>query len=211
MPEPVTDLLRSSLLAAGELQRIPAGSVLFRSGSRPRYLYWVIRGELRLLRHSVDGGEVILQRCRSGLFAEASLFSSIYHCDGVAIRPTEAIRIARANMDCLLEDPGFARSYVRWLSHSVRSLRSRCERMSLTRTDDRILHALAEAGTLHFGTHHGSLKDWAGELGVSHEALYRALAELEKQGRIVRGKGVIASPDASAGQDKTPEDEFSRR
>jgi DeoR/GlpR family transcriptional regulator of sugar metabolism len=49
------------------------------------------------------------------------------------------------------------------------------------------------------------------ETGGSHETLYRTLAELEEQGRIGRGNGVIASPDASAGQDNTPDDEFSRR
>ena len=37
----------------------------------------------------------------------------------------------------------------------------------------------------------GTLKDLAAELGLTHEALYRALAALERSGAIIRGKGKI--------------------
>lgn len=192
------DPLLASLRAAGQIRRFAAGEFLFRLGERPRALYWVLSGELRLLRRSADGGEVILQRCQGGPFAEASLFSPAYHCDGVAARPGEALRIPKAHFDALLDEPEFARRYVRWLSQTLRGMRSRCERLSLPRAGERVLHALAEAGELHFGATHGSLKDWAGELGVSHETLYRALADLEKRGRIVRGDGVLSLPPAVA-------------
>ena len=37
----------------------------------------------------------------------------------------------------------------------------------------------------------GVLKDVAADVGLTHEAFYRALATLEKQGRIARGARVI--------------------
>jgi CRP-like cAMP-binding protein len=38
----------------------------------------------------------------------------------------------------------------------------------------------------------GTLKDLAAELGLTHEALYRTLAALERSGEIKRTKGKIA-------------------
>ena len=37
----------------------------------------------------------------------------------------------------------------------------------------------------------GNLKDLANELGLTHEALYRTLAALERAGEIKRSKGRI--------------------
>jgi CRP-like cAMP-binding protein len=37
----------------------------------------------------------------------------------------------------------------------------------------------------------GSLKDFSAEIGLTHEALYRTLAALERNGEIKRGKGKI--------------------
>jgi CRP-like cAMP-binding protein len=164
-------------------------------------LYWVLSGELRLMRRTEEGGEVILQRCRSGPFAEASVFSTAYHCDGLAAQETMAIKIPKMKLEGLLDEPEFARRYVRWLSIAMRGLRSRCERLSLPRAGDRVLHALAEAGELHFNQDTFTLKDWACELGISHETLYRTLADLAKRRRIVRSAGVVSLPSRSDNRD----------
>ncbi len=37
----------------------------------------------------------------------------------------------------------------------------------------------------------GTLKDLAGELGLTHEALYRTMAALARKGEIKRGRGKI--------------------
>ena len=59
---------------------------------------------------------------------------------------------------------------------------------------ERILHYLT-ANTAADGSTvavTGSLKDIAGELGLSHEALYRTLAEMAAAGEIERGRGTIS-------------------
>lgn len=190
MPADFAPLL-DSLRAAGEPRRFAAGEVVFRRGERPLALYWVLGGELRLLRRSANGDEVLLQRCQGGPFAEASIFSPTYHCDGIATQPSETLRISRLGLDALIEEPEFARRYVRWLSAALRDMRARCERLSLPRARDRIMHALADNGPLRHGETHGSLKAWASELGLSHETLYRTLAELERRGQIERRAGEI--------------------
>lgn len=68
---------------------------------------------------------------------------------------------------------------------------------------------LKPAAVIRFSTL--GLPVFASLTGGNHETRCRTLAELEKQGRVVRENGVIASPEASAGQDNSPDDEFSRR
>ena len=45
----------------------------------------------------------------------------------------------------------------------------------------------------------GTLKDLAAELGLTHEALYRTLAALERSGEIKRAKGKITLARARKG------------
>lgn len=191
------DKLLSFLRAAGEEQALAANTILFRQGERPRYFYWLLSGELRLIRHSKNGEQVILQRCRSGPFAEASAFSSSYHCEGVTLQPSQLLRVGLPDFHAMLEDPGFAPTYVRLLSREVRQLRSRCERLSISRAEDRVMHYLAEKEAVRFGPEYGTLKDWAGELGMTHETLYRTLSTLERKRAIVRGNNSVSLPETS--------------
>lgn len=72
------------------------------------------------------------------------------------------------------------------LNAEVRRLRAQCERMSLKGVGERLLHMVETEGVdgrLRIGS---GLKSLATELAVSHEALYRAVAALEKSGVIVR-------------------------
>lgn len=178
--------IETLLTAVGQSLEVEPDTVLFRTGERPQAMYWVLTGELRLLRHSPAGEAVILQRCHSGPFAEGSLFSSSYHCDGVAAQPSRLLRVSRTDFQNLLAEPDFGQAYVMYLSREVRQLRARCERLSLPRAEDRILHALADGGEYRFGPGHGTFKDWAGQLGMTHETLYRTLAALEKKGVVRR-------------------------
>ena len=69
-------------------------------------------------------------------------------------------------------------------------LRTRLERNNLHSARDRVRHYLAgaEDGAVVLP---GTVKDLAGELGLSHEALYRTLSEMEDEGEIARRKGSI--------------------
>ena len=61
-------------LRAGVTARpLEKGTIIFRRGDRQRMMFAVLSGEARLIRTSPAGVEVILQRARRGLLAEASL------------------------------------------------------------------------------------------------------------------------------------------
>ena len=175
-----------ALREAARLTECLAGATLFRQGGRPKAMYFVLDGEVRLLRRTRGGAEVVLQRSRGGFFAEASLDSKAYHCDAVA---AAACRLLAFPMDAYREaldrDAAFRNAWMALLAREVRRLRARCERLSLHGAADRIRHAIESEGTSGTLILVQSRKAWAAELGLSHEALYRALARLQAEGGLV--------------------------
>ena len=99
--------------------------------------------------------------------------------------PVAALRAALAS------DPAFASRWIGMLNREVRRLRLQCERLALHRVQDRVLYLLATEGEAGCYPVPGGLKSLAAELGVTHEALYRALAALDQAGRLAREDGVL--------------------
>ena len=155
-------------------------------------MYYVAGGEVVLQRPGSHGESVVLQRARQGFVAEASLQSSKYHCDAavtlsatVVSLPIEPIKQA------LLADPAFAMRWIGMLNQELMRLRLQCERLSIKGVRDRLLHLIeteGQDGRLPLGA---GLKSMASELGVTHEALYRTVSELETQGLLRREAGQI--------------------
>lgn len=172
------------------LRTFAKGERIFACGDRPASLIWVLSGELQLVRHTSQGERVVLQRCTRGVLAEASLYSDRYHCDGEAAMESRAWEQPLTDFHAAMADKGFGRAYTMWLSQTIRALRSQCERLSLPRSEDRVLHYLREYG--RFDLDGCTLKTWAAALGITHEHLYRTLARLQKQGRIRRSGHEIA-------------------
>ena len=162
-----------------------AGEIVFRRGARPARMFFVLEGEVRLVRTSASGAEIVLQRARSGFLAEASLESSRYHCDAIAALDSRLLALPIEPLrDALRRDEGFRAFWIARLAREVRALRSQCERLSLRRAADRIEHyieAEGENGRVHLPR---SRKAWAAELGLTHEVLYRTLAGLQRSGKI---------------------------
>ena len=73
------------------------------------------------------------------------------------------------------------------------TLRTRLEQRNIRTARDRVRHYLAVSADVDGRTValSGTLKDVASELGLTHEALYRTLAEMEADGEIERRKGAI--------------------
>jgi DNA-binding MarR family transcriptional regulator len=74
------------------------------------------------------------------------------------------------------------------LNGEVRRLRLHCERLSMKSVKDRVLHLINTEGENGAYTAATGLKSLAGELGVTHEALYRTLAALD-QAQVIRREG----------------------
>src|SRR2546423_13492272 len=61
-----------------------AGETICHSGARPRAIFFVLSGDVRLVRRSGAGAEIVLQRADPGFLAGARLQSTRYHCDIVS-------------------------------------------------------------------------------------------------------------------------------
>ncbi|MEZ5739403.1 MAG: Crp/Fnr family transcriptional regulator [Burkholderiaceae bacterium] len=173
----------------------PPGKTVFRQGSPARAVYHVRSGAVRLVRFGRAGEEIVLHEARAGeMFAEASLDSTRYHCNAVAIEPSELLKIPSDAIQTLLDtDRAFAREWIALLAGQLRTTRTRLERLSLKSAADRVRHLLVsegQAGRFEV-TVPGTLKDLARSLGLTHEALYRTLARMTREGMITREGSTI--------------------
>ena len=187
LPEPLRKLLPAEVQALCAASPCARGDLLFKQGKKPTEMLYVTRGEVVLQRLGHQGASVVLQRTRRGFIGEASLDSVRYHCDAVVTMSGEVVAIPLAAIkQALAADSGFAGRWIAMLNQEVKRLRAQCERLSLKGVKERLLHLIETEGSegrLPLG---GGLKSMASELGVSHEALYRAVAELEKKGVLQR-------------------------
>ena len=157
--------------------------VAFRDGQRifgvadaVQFLFVVREGGVVLVRRQRGGSSLVLQRVApGGLLAEASLFAQRYHCEAVACGPTLLARIPRSRVvDEQLGDPSWLRDFAAHLASEVQRARARAELLSLKKVDERVDAWLALHGKAMPGR--GQWIDWASELGITPEALYRELA-----------------------------------
>ena len=182
----------SSLLAAlpesarrlARLLEIPQKAMLFSRGDRPQAMFFVFSGEVRLVRGSRSGGEIVLQRTRHGFLAEASLDQPTYHCDATAAQTSRLLAIPRKAFVGALSVEDFRQRWITHLARELRKVRVHTERLSLKTACERIVHFIETEGNQGSIDLKCSKKDWAAELGLTHEALYRALAQMEKRGEL---------------------------
>jgi CRP-like cAMP-binding protein len=180
---------------AGVERALEPDETLFRSGQRTVGLYEIVSGRVRLIRVNRSGREAILHGAEAGdTIAEASLFSPTYHCDAVA-STAAAVRLypKAAVLAEFARNPEAARTFMARLAQQVMDLRTRLERRNIHSARDRVRHFLAvntgpdgRAVVLP-----GTLKELAADLGLTHESLYRTLAQMASEGEIKRLKGKI--------------------
>jgi len=167
--------------------KLPA---LFRAGSATRWVYYLVSGCVRLIRRGRAGEEIVLHQARAGeFFAEASMDSTRYHCDALAMETATVLRVSAVDlMNLIAADTEFARQWISLLAQQLRAVRTRVERLSLKSAAERIRHFLL-SGTAGAGGYvkvNGTLKDLARNLGITHETLYRTLAGMERSGQNER-------------------------
>ncbi len=175
----------------GRRLQLAKGEFVFVVDDPTRGLFQVETGLVRLVRHASDGSDVTLHVARPGeIFAEASLFAEHYHCDAVADQPSTVLAFDKERILAeLTSDPAQARAWIEHLSGQVQTLRAQAARLSLRSADDRVLSFLRMQCL--DGAEVTIDRPWkliASELGLSHEALYRTLARLERRGVIKRDR-----------------------
>lgn len=187
--------LPAALRASSRVRTLAAGERLFRQGDRVTAIFEVEAGRLRLVRHTVESHEVVLHTARQGeLCAEAALFSGAYQCDAVAIAPSRVRAYPKRELLAALRgEQDLAERFMALLARQIHALRARLEERNIRSARERVLHRLVLAAGADGRSVRveGTLMALAAELGLSHEALYRALAALERAGAIARRGGEI--------------------
>lgn len=181
LPDALNETSRQIHLAKGEL--------LFHTGDSVADFFFVHAGELAAVRCLPKGAEAIMLTARPGeFFGEASLFQPNYSCEARALSACVLSAFNAAQFRHAMQaDPGFAMAFVRMLAVSLRRQCSRVERLRLKNATDRVLHYLAcETGPSGWAEIGGTVQEWAAELALEPETLYRTLAQLEKEGVLAR-------------------------
>lgn len=192
LPSALKALLPATFHSRCEGARFLKNEHLFLTGTRPAWMFYVLTGEVTLERTGLQGEPVVLQRTRQGFVSEASLKSAKYHCDALAVVNTVVVKLPISDLSAHLDnDPAFASRWIGMLNGEVRRLRLHCERLSMKSVKDRVLHLINTEGHNASYTAATGLKSLAGELGVTHEALYRTLAAMEKAKVLRRDKGAL--------------------
>ncbi len=183
LPAPFSSLPNS----ASTNFELHAGAYVFRLGGKPFGLFFLVDGEVHLIRHTKSGDAVPIHRAYAGeFFAEASLFSDAYHCDAIAQTHSKLLKIDRSQTLALMEtNPRFSIEISTYLARQVQDYRRLLELRSIRSAQERVLSAVAD------GWLKGNILSFAAQLGLSHETVYRALSDLAKAKRlekVARGK-----------------------
>jgi len=175
--------------------RAATSDILYRIGAKPKSMLFVVEGEIRLVRRARNGAEIVLQRATAGFLAEASIDATRYHCDVVAGRDSRIVAFPIERFrKALHDDEGFRDFWMMRLARELRKLRGQSERLSLRGVAERIEHYIEAEGNNGRIELRQTKKAWAAELGMTHEALYRALSRLVRGGRLTtqeRGDALV--------------------
>lgn len=199
----ITNWLPAAVRDQARERTLKAGEAVFRLGDKSTGLVEVVAGRVRLARVDRSGREIVLFVAAPGdTIAEASLFSPRYQCDAVASTDaTVRVYPKPALLSAFAQDPKAAQGFAAMLAHQVMTLRTRLEQRNIRSARERVRHFLAlhvgeDGRTVNLGG--ATLKEIAAELGLTHEALYRTLAALERAGEIGRAGTTITLSRAPA-------------
>jgi CRP-like cAMP-binding protein len=190
MPNPLEHLIEHLPVDARRKFVLAKGEFLFRQQQPATAIFAVVSGRIRLFRDLPDGSSVILHVARSGeTFAEASLFAEHYHCHAQADLDTTVMRINALHLlSAISTNNELGMQFSRILAAQVREMRTMLSLRDIRSADERLLAWLRLKAK---GEQMRVIIDrpWTGvseELGLTREAVYRALAHLQQQGFIER-------------------------
>lgn len=168
---------------------VKKGALLFSSGDPTKGFFAVQKGVVRLYRISSKGKEISLEIADVGhTFAEASLFSDIYHCYAEALKDSTVYLINKNSfLELIQKDYEFTTKWVHALSLKVIQLHKQIEDLSLKTPRARIVSyilLLAEMQNSVSVTLPVHRKAIATLLGMTHETFYRTAKDLEHEGLV---------------------------
>lgn len=186
------DILNTLLCDSITIEKrcLKVGEFVFHKGDPTTHIFTVEKGLIKLTRFTMEGRAVILHKANAHeSFAEAALFSDVYHCNAIATIPSQINCFPKKQtLEMFRKDPEKAEQFMSLLANQVRTLRTSLELRNIISAKQRIFeYFLLLVSTDNFEVVvRQSFKELAAELGLAHETFYRALAKLEKENIIKR-------------------------
>ncbi|GAB4152040.1 MAG: hypothetical protein Fur0046_31530 [Cyanobacteria bacterium J069] len=173
-------------------KNLAAGQVLFAQNEPAEAVYILESGCIQLLNYTEDGGQINHYSVSAGeSFAEVALFNERYVCTAIALEPSRIIVLPKqAFLKVLRTHPDLAETFMSQLAKRLHESKVLLELRSIRSAQKRVLHYLQlnvqpDGKTVDLDL---PLKKLADDLGLTPEALSRALKQLHKEGIISRKK-----------------------
>jgi CRP/FNR family cyclic AMP-dependent transcriptional regulator len=195
---------RREMLAAGELQRLRPGEMLFRQGDKVSpgrgFFYGLVEGAFKISSLREDGKEAILVVLEAGnWFGEISLIDQQPRThDATAVGAAQVLALPRATFDALMKRPAFSQAVCRMLAARMRSLYGMVEDATLRSTRARVarrLLLLARGDATQARDARPAVpvsqEALAMMLGITRQTLSKELKALVAAGAVVLGYGRI--------------------
>ncbi len=178
------------LINSSRIVELAKDDRLFLTGDKVEGIYFVLSGELKAVRPMLKERDVVMARARSGdYFAVSALTIDRFTCNAFCINPAEILFLPKIAIFEALKIECFALGFSLALATNAGHQCNRYERLRLNRSRDRLLHFLTcesdQSGQINWKL---PLTEWASELAIEPETLYRAISELETEGEIRRNR-----------------------
>jgi CRP-like cAMP-binding protein len=197
------ETLPSSLQAASYTREIVSGQRLFRQGDSTFELFIVKTGRFRLVRSTIDSKSILLQFANVGdSLGETVLFSTPYAYTAIAQVDSQVIVYPHQELIAALREyPDLAEDAVARLIRKIQALEVSLELRNIRDANQRILRYLQYLAAVEEETVVNIDRPWkeiAAELGFTPNTISRALAKLEREGRITRTQNTILLNNSTA-------------
>ena len=184
---------RHQVISAGNERTLERGEVLFHEGESAEAIFAVISGQLKLVRYSPRGRELLLHLVHPGqTFAEAALFAEgTYPATAEVMEPTRVWCLPRAALlELLRSAPELALAMLGSTSLWTRKLAAKLELHTQRRVEERLaIYILSRAGSRELQP--GDTVDLAeprnliaAQCGTAPEVLSRTFRRLEEDGIV---------------------------
>ncbi len=194
--------LPPELQAAVTYRYLRVNEVLYRQGDMSKAVFCVLQGRMRLDNHVPSQGTVPLYVIRPGeCVSEAALFAERYCSDAVAEITSLVSIFPNLLLQAALEkDPELAREFMTLQSRRFNVIRRSMEIRSIRPAKERVLQYLlsskpANSSRLWLDR---PLKRIAEDIGLTHEAFYRTMRELERENTIRWRENTLIFPQEHA-------------
>lgn len=198
--------LADAVLAAGQVQKLAAGQVLFRQGDAPGDWHAVCHGAIKASTVAADGTEAILGVLETGnWFGEISLLDGGPRVhDATAVGATAVFAVPAEAFARFMQDAVFATALARLMAGRLRTLLGVVEDATLRPTRARLARRLALLArgdaTLAAEPRQQlpvSQEALAMMLGLTRQTLSKELGELARAGALKLGYRSIDIVDAA--------------